>query len=136
MTFKQIILIDDDLAVNYYHRYIIEHENLAESIQVADNVDDGMQLLFNLPEKPADNGKINLILLDINMPKYTGFELLEKYPLVFERAASLGFHTIILTTSDNPKDLATAEQFPIIKGYLQKPLTAEKLISIKKSIVQ
>lgn len=130
MTFKQIILIDDDVAVNYYHRYIIEHEKLAQTILVADNVDDGMQLLFNISPAPSSDHEVSLILLDINMPKYTGFELIEKYPAVFERAERLGFHTIILTTSDNPKDLAKAKEFPIIKGYLQKPLTVEKLRGI------
>lgn len=130
MTFKQIILIDDDVAVNYYHRYIIEHEELAETIQVADNVDDGMQILFDIPPATSENKDVSLILLDINMPKYTGFELIEKYPSVFERAERYGFHTIILTTSDNPKDLAKANEFPIIKGYLQKPLTVEKLRGI------
>lgn len=130
MTFKQIILIDDDVAVNYYHRYIIEHEELAETILVADNVDDGMKLLFDIPPAPSDHTDYSLILLDINMPKYTGFELIEKYPTVFERAERYGFRTIILTTSDNPKDLAKAYEFPVIKGYLQKPLTVEKLRDI------
>lgn len=133
MTFKQIILIDDDVAVNYYHRYIIEHEELAETILVADNVDDGMQLLFDIPSTPSMDMGESLILLDINMPKYTGFELIEKYPTVFERAERFGFHTIILTTSDNPKDLAKVHKFPIIKGYLQKPLTVEKLRGISLS---
>lgn len=131
MKFKQIILIDDDVAVNYYHRYIIEHEKLAESILVADNVDDGMQLLFNITPVTSTNTDLSLILLDINMPKYTGFELIQKYTSVFERAEQNGFHTLILTTSDNPEDLATASDFSVIKGYLQKPLTVEKLQEIR-----
>ena len=130
MIFKQIILIDDDVAVNYYQRYIIEHEKLAESILVADNVDDGMQLLFNIPPVTSTNTDLNLILLDINMPKYTGFELIQKYTSVSERAEQNGLYTVILTTSDNPEDLATANEFSVIKGYLQKPLTVEKLQGI------
>ena len=130
MIFKQIILIDDDVAVNYYQRYVIEHEKLAESILVADNVDDGMQLLFNIPPVTSTNTDLNLILLDINMPKYTGFELIQKYTSVSERAEQNGLYTVILTTSDNPEDLATANEFSVIKGYLQKPLTVEKLQGI------
>lgn len=86
-------------------------------ILVVDNVDDGMKLLFDILFVLLNNISCSLIFLDINMLKYMGFELIEKYLSVFEWVESNGFYIIILIIFDNLKDLVKVYEFLVIKGY-------------------
>lgn len=69
---------------------------------------------------------VDVILLDINMPKMNGFEFVEAAQAEF----GLDFAPVVvmLTTSLNPKDQERARQSPLIKHYLKKPLTSESLL--------
>ena len=64
------------------------------------------------------------VFLDINMPMYSGFELLD-------RLLQLPFNDFppvyMLTTSSNPLDIEKAKEYEVIKAFFQKPLTEELL---------
>lgn len=120
--FNTIILIDDDVATNYYNKYIIESENAAKDILIANNVDAAAILLEQVIAKDEDQFAPSLILLDVNMPKYSGFEFIDKYPELFGQMSQKGFTTYMLSTSENPTDLSKSEENEYISGYFRKPL--------------
>ena len=69
------------------------------------------------------------IFLDINMPGMTGFEFVDKLEQL--RPGKLDFVNIyLLSSSIDPFDLSKAEQKPIIKKFLQKPLKSEYLQAV------
>ena len=64
------------------------------------------------------------VLLDINMPRMTGFDLLD----ALEAGDLLrGASVHVLTTSNNPQDRETAARYGCVRGYLIKPLDAATL---------
>jgi CheY-like chemotaxis protein len=67
----------------------------------------------------------DLMLLDINMPQYSGWEFLEKY-------ASLNktIPIVMLTTSLDPRDQNRALENSLLHGFYSKPLTKQMLIEI------
>jgi len=114
-----ILLIDDDLDDNFFHKIVIEDMNVADTIEIAENGLDALTFL-----KKENQTAPDLIFLDINMPKMNGWEFLEAYKKlnVNQKAKVV---VVMLTTSINPADKKRAEQFPEITGFNSKPLTGE-----------
>lgn len=134
MTFKTILLIDDDPAINYYHKYILEKQSITEDIWVANEVEVAVELIEKMNQKSIEELKPSIVFLDVNMPKYTGFEFISKHQKTFLELKNKGVTIFILTTSDNPNDIAASENVPIVTQFFQKPLSKEKLTEIKNLI--
>ncbi len=125
MSFEYILLIDDEMSVNYFHEYLIEDLHLTQRILKARNIEEGYQQLCRLKEAQEINP--SLIFLDINMPRYNGFEFIDKYSHLLESLIDRGVSLVILTTSSNPSDLKQAQSYNLISSYEQKPMTVEML---------
>jgi DNA-binding response OmpR family regulator len=72
------------------------------------------------------------MLLDLNMPKINGLQLLRKLKQVEELNTS---RIIILTTSDNPSDKAAAFSAGA-DGFLVKPSSYSALVCLMKSTIE
>ncbi len=68
-----------------------------------------------------------LILLDINMPEMNGYDFLNEIikPENSELAAKIT--VAIITSSNRKEDHDQTIQYPMVKGYLQKPIMIEHL---------
>jgi CheY-like chemotaxis protein len=76
--------------------------------------------------KTPDCPDIDVLFLDINMPRLNGFEFLDR--AVTEVGPTFTKIVIVmLTTSLNPKDQEHAASFKIVKGFLNTPLKIEDL---------
>ncbi len=119
-----IIFIDDNRGDNVYHRIILEELGIsakAEMFQLAENA------LAYIRSQPPNS--VDLIFLDINMPRMNGFEFLDEYQKINSNLKARAV-IVMLTTSCNPADEARARQYRDVKGFLSKPLTEEILQGI------
>ena len=117
--FKNILLVDDDPINNLINKRLISKVNLGESIDEFISGNLALDHIMGLtPEEPL------LILLDINMPLMNGWEFLDHYA---EKFADRNDHIIILSSSIDFLDRLKAQEYPIVGGFLEKPLTIEKL---------
>ena len=98
----------------------------------------GLRRKTALPVTPHSNGKsaldqvtatpakIFMVLLDLTMPVMNGWEFLEAYrDLPEEQTRQIKI--LMLTTSINPDEERRAIDIPVVKGFIHKPLTPEKL---------
>ncbi|CAN5816032.1 response regulator [soil metagenome] len=115
-----ILLIDDDMTVNFMHGVIIENEKVTNSFHVTETAEDALKFL--------SSNKPDLILLDLNLPKTDGWEFLERYKKMLPAADRS--RIIVLSSSANPDDKKRAEASPGIAGFYNKPLTKEVLLEI------
>ncbi len=117
---ENVLLIDDDMTVNFMHSFLIESEKITKSLSIAETAELALQKVS--AEKP------DLILLDLNMPKTNGWEFLDQYKKLVP--APHRSRIVILSSSANPDDKLRAENSPEISGFYSKPLTKELLIEI------
>ncbi|MCP5027683.1 MAG: response regulator [Actinomycetia bacterium] len=68
-----------------------------------------------------------LVLLDINMPRQSGFEVIEELSQNRSEVTDPALVVLILTSSGWAQDLQTAATAPCVFDYLQKPITPEVL---------
>ena len=94
---KKIILVEDNLDDVRLTKLAFENLDIpAEFVHCAN----GEELLTFLKEEPLIN--INYILLDLNMPKLNGFDVLSSFQQDEELKK---LPVIVFTTSSNPSDI-------------------------------
>lgn len=129
--FDAILLVDDDESTNYLHTMYLEEWEVTENIYTALNGQEAIDFLTTNKDFQASNR--SLILLDVNMPIMNGFEFLEQYEkLSDEFKASIV--VVMLTSSLHAKDQAAARGFKDLGGYINKPLSYERMVEILKEL--
>lgn len=121
---KCILLIDDDEATNYIHKFTIEKANCTEKVVCKQSGQLGLDYL--LSKKEGKHPQPDIIFLDINMPGMNGWEFLDQYNKL-DKNQQAEMVVVMLTTSIDPVDRAKAEKIGHISGFYPKPLTVEML---------
>lgn len=119
-----ILLVDDNLADNEFHKIKITQAGVCNHIRVAFDGAMALEYIENSAKdgQEKDYPKANLIFLDINMPRVNGFEFLEAYHKLEEKLKS-EIVIVMLTTSLNPDDEKRAMDSKEVTEFHNKPLT-------------
>jgi CheY-like chemotaxis protein len=120
-----ILLVEDDNLDQMEVKRTLEKKNIVHKLKIARN---GEEALRALQETDSDifNGKPDIILLDLNMPKMNGFEFLSK---IKKNDEWKDIKVFILTTSEEREDKAATSNLGI-SGFITKPLKLESPSSI------
>jgi CheY-like chemotaxis protein len=121
----KILLVEDDELDQIEVKRTLEKKNIVHQLKIARNGELAWQLL-NERHSDSFNGKPDLILLDLNMPKVNGFEFLGK---LRQHDEYRDVKVFILTTSDEREDKVTALNLGV-SGFITKPLKLESPSSI------
>jgi CheY-like chemotaxis protein len=120
---KHVVLIDDNEVTNFYNQDILSAVDPSLKVTIFNNATDALAFFERQAIDPA-HGR-TLVLLDIKMPGFTGFDLLREMDdadLFPENAVFC-----ILSSSTQLRDREELRKFPLIQRYLEKPLSTEKL---------
>jgi len=115
-----LMIVDDDDVDQMMCKRILGRSGLVDTV-----------LGYLYAEEALDHLKGNqipspdILLLDINMPRMTGFEFLEEMSRLPDDVQKP--MVVMLTSSGNPSDKLRASEFESVKGYLTKPLSEESL---------
>lgn len=127
---KRLILIDDDAATNAIHLEIIDELKASWNLSIIQNSSTAIEdLTFMINNIETEDSA--LIILDLNMPGYNGWDILEKInwdsqpDRVYEK-----LKLVILTASRNPSDREKSMEYKNVLSYLTKPITGEKIMNL------
>lgn len=124
---NNIVLIQDDEADCLLNKNLVEEMQLANHIHCLDDEQQALPFLIQCcasAEEP-DSQPTALVFLDINLPFLDVYDFLKK----LENAPGIDpgkVFVVLLTANWDLNDIERAKHYQI-SGYLNKPLTQEKL---------
>ena len=118
---KTILLVDDDNDIIESMRAVLEGKGY--KVMVARDGNSGLTL--------AERESPDLIVLDMMMPKKSGFLVLEKLK---GRAGGL-IPTIMITGNEGSRHRAYAEMLGV-RDYIRKPFAMEKLVRAVEKVFE
>lgn len=117
---KKILIIEDDEAIKIGLKYYLEQESF--DIVTATNGEEAIKEI-------KSNMDISLILLDINLPDISGFELFKKIKVI------KNFPIIFLTANDLEVSIVMGIDMGA-DDYITKPFKARELVSRINSVLR
>lgn len=124
------MLIDDESFDQKLYQRIISRSGLVAEIMPFLYADLALDYL-----KSSDCKPIDVIFLDINMPRMNGFEFLEaateQLGPSFARIV-----VVMLTTSLEERDRDRARSYPVVRKFIHKPLTSDHLIEVATLVTE
>lgn len=123
-----VMLVDDNDTDNFISKRIIEITKFSKGVEVKSS---GKTALDYLKENQNNIDKIpSLIFLDINMPIVDGFVFLYEFEK-FNELVRNKCKVIILSSSDNKRDIDKIVNNNHVIKFITKPLTEVALDEIK-----
>lgn len=123
-----VMLVDDNDTDNFISKRIIEITQFSDNVIIKNS---GKSALEYLEENKADPKKLpDIIFLDINMPIVDGFVFLYEFEK-FNESVKTKCRVIILSSSDNKRDIDKIVNNDYVIKFITKPLTENALEEIK-----
>ena len=125
----EVLLVEDDPGDEMMTREAFEENRIGNRLHVARDGEEALDFLHRRGEH-AQAPRVDLILLDLNLPKYDGRQILEHI-----RSDPGLTHTpvVILTTSSAEEDIMSSYKLHA-NAFVTKPVDANRFIAAVRQI--
>lgn len=118
---KTILIIDDTINILNIVKYFLTNEGY--KVKTASDPLVGIEV--------AKTSQIDLLILDIMMPKMNGYQVYE----ILKQDEKTKYIPVIMLTAKAVIDTTPRSFFYGLYGFLSKPFTREKLVGMVKDIL-
>ncbi len=122
----ELFLVDDDDINNFLFSHLLKKSEANASLQSFTNP---LEALQAIKARIADQNAIDLLLLDINMPLLSGWEVLEELRADTESLLK-NTRIYMLSSSVHATDMEQASIYPEVSGFISKPISLDQLSGI------
>jgi CheY-like chemotaxis protein len=119
---RRLLVIEDNPTDTFLLRRALNEHNVEYEMVVVEDGEQGIEYLESCPEE----AKPDLIIVDLNLPKEDGIEVLKRFR---ESPSFVQTQIVILTSSDSPMERQRAEALGI-SAYLQKPIDLDAFMEM------
>jgi two-component system, chemotaxis family, response regulator Rcp1 len=121
----EVLLADDNPSDVYLIREALREHSVDCSLRVVSDGKDALGVISDEMKKTFP-GSLSLIILDLNLPRHDGIEILQK---LRESARLDHVPVVVLTSSDSPRDRVLANELGATR-YLRKPSNLEAFLGL------
>jgi CheY-like chemotaxis protein len=121
----EILLAEDNSADVYLIREALKEYDITCPIRLAADGSDILRMI-SPQDAPGEAAEFGLIILDLNLPRHDGIEILQR---LRENEKLARVPVVILTSSDSPRDRLVATQLGATR-YLRKPSNLEQFLNL------
>jgi CheY-like chemotaxis protein len=125
----EILLVEDNEGDVGLIEEVFEEAKIRNSLYIAEDGEEAMLFLYG-EGKFSGSPRPDLILLDLNLPKKDGREVLKE---IKEDGNLKNIPVVILTTSGSEKDILRAYDLHA-NAYVTKPLDFDQFIKVVEAI--
>jgi len=128
----RVLLIEDNPGDRKLTLEAFKELDFSYDLQMAFDGEQGIEAVNEFSTQTDKNEQPDLVLLDLNMPKRNGFEVLSK---IRENKSFRSVPVIILSTSASQEDIHRAYETGA-NCYISKPVDYDKFVHCLKMIEQ
>jgi len=121
----EILLAEDNPADVYLIRRALRDHGVDRPVRVSGDGKDTLQILSR-EGAYQERQPLDLIILDLNLPRHDGIEILERLRATEEFSR---VPVVVLTSSDSPRDRQSANRLGATL-YLRKPTSLEQFLAM------
>ena len=129
LTAIEILLVEDDPGDVLMTREALEQSKLVHDIQVVDNGEQALEFLRR-EGTYRDARRPDLILLDLNLPRLSGSEVLG---VIKDDPDLRTIPVVVLTTSDAEEDVLRSYQLHA-NAYVTKPVDFDSFVKVVRQV--
>ena len=129
MNTQSILLVEDNPDDIALMLHALNDNRIANPVVVAEDGEQALQTLFGTNEQ-AESGAPALILLDLNLPKRNGLEVLRE---LRNHPDTRLVPVVILASSLEPSDRLNAYQAGA-NSYLRKPVDFDEFVHVAQQV--
>ena len=125
----EVLLVEDDPGDELMTREAFEENRIGNRLHVAHDGEEALDFLYQRGEH-AQAPRVDLILLDLNLPKYDGRQILEQIKSDPELSH---VPVVILTTSSSEEDILRSYKLHA-NAFVTKPVDVNRFIAAVRQI--
>jgi CheY-like chemotaxis protein len=131
---KNILIVEDNATDRYIIEEVVKRSNLADAWAVAANGQEALEYLEKAVKSDSNGHAIpDIILLDLHMPVMNGVDFMDAFKAKF----GTRLHSAIFPFINTGPEMAMFQKWKtMIMGYIEKPLTTEKIQEVVEKYME
>jgi CheY-like chemotaxis protein len=125
----QVLLVEDDPGDELITREAFEENKVRNVLHVVHDGEEALDFLYRRG-RYADAPRPGLILLDLNLPRFDGREVLAR---IKSDPGLMAIPVVVLTTSEAEEDILRSYQLHA-NAYVTKPVDFDRFLSVVRQI--